>query len=135
MKARIQQWESGETLSLHRKDLKNSAFRQSLYSDSSLRRPTTRDPRQKQPLLPPHTGVGARGSAADCQRGPGQAGGEGGGGSADFHGRRLRMASTGSVLEASDVLAAALEQMDGIIAGEWMGGWIDGIIAGEWVDG
>ena len=115
VRTRIQQWESGETLSLHRKDLKNRTFRQSLYSDSSLRRPTTRDPRQKQPLLPPHTGEGSRGSA-DSQRGYNT--GEGGGGSADFHGRRLRMASTGSVLEASDVLAAALEQMDGIIAGE-----------------
>ncbi|XP_076450384.1 uncharacterized protein LOC143286632 [Babylonia areolata] len=133
VKARILQWESGETRSLHRADLSTRTFRQSLYSDSSLRRPTTRDPRQKQPLLPPYRGEdhdftttstsstytspSSSGAAASSfpplppshyhhhhhhphhpqvpvsQAGEGERTGRG-----DFHGRRLRLASTGSVL-------------------------------------
>ncbi|XP_070198713.1 uncharacterized protein [Littorina saxatilis] len=111
VKAKIQLWESGDTLSLHRKDVKNKTFRQSLYSDSSLRRPTTRDPRSvRLPLLHIDTGE-------DTTSVQPRDAGERTAGSSDFKGRRLRMASTGSMLEASDVLAAALEQMDGIIAG------------------
>ncbi|KAL8589238.1 hypothetical protein ACOMHN_017039 [Nucella lapillus] len=110
VKERILQWESGDTHSLHRADVKKRTFRKSLYSDSSLRRPTTRDPRQKQALLPPYRETPQGGAsptlpthAEEERRGRG-----------DFQGRRLRLASTGSVLRSSNALNAALDQLEGL---------------------
>nr|KAG5700318.1 hypothetical protein BaRGS_002664 [Batillaria attramentaria] len=108
VKARIQQWENaGEgTLSLNRKDLRNRSFRKFLYSDSSSLR---RRPPPPQPSQPTN-------DLRQWQQYPQSCHTDISGGNED-RGRRLRMASTGSLMDASDVLAAALEQMDGIIAG------------------
>lgn len=114
MKARIQQWENAEN-SLSRKEAKDRGFRQWLYSDSSSLR---RDDRKVLHQVP-QTGSLRRGDGRDLRQwrdAPGQVSDEVSGEGKSL--RRIRMSSTGSMLGASDALAVALQEVDGLMASE-----------------
>lgn len=114
MKARIQQWENAEN-SLSRKEAKDRGFRQWLYSDSSSLR---RDDRKVLHQVP-QTGSLRRGDGRDLRQwrdAPGQVSAEVSGEGKSL--RRIRMSSTGSMLGASDALAVALQEVDGLMASE-----------------